>query len=431
MTALDADERAEAVHRLQRVWEYQDWDDERWNRLPDAVIATMLEVEDAREATCSRLGIGDADLENSLHAETTTAQNIKPPCRLDHLNGLYAAAGIQPVTYQFTPGGQFIFDQPSQVPALWGDSDEGEVLWAEGESLMVAGGQGLGKTTLAGLLIRAQIRGGGTVLGLPVADPGGKILYLAMDRPRQIARAFARQFDPTDRATVNNRLAIWQGPPPADIAQNPQLLTDLADAAGATVVYIDSVKDAAVGVSEDAVGAGYNRARQMLIAGGRQVCDLHHIVKSQGGQAPYDINGIYGSTWLTSGAGSVILLTGEPGDPIVSFRHVKQPANEVGPYRLLHDQDTGTMTVEHGADLLELAAAGGANGITAVNAAIALFDTDRPTRANKEKAKRKLDKLVNRGLLVRIEGARGGPLGSRPASYFPATAGDLVATARA
>ncbi len=33
-----------------------------------------------------------------------------------------------------------------------------------------------------------------------------------------------------------------------------------------------------------------------------------------------------GSTWLTSGLGSVIVLDGEPGDPTVELRHLKQPA---------------------------------------------------------------------------------------------------------
>jgi hypothetical protein len=89
----------------------------------------------------------------------------------------------------------------------------------------------------------------------------------------------------------------------------------------------------------DEVGAGYNRARQALVADGRQVCDLRHIVKrGPNGQAPSTVADIYGSTWLTSGAGSVV-LTGEPGDPIINFRHVEQPANEVGPWRLPHHHE--------------------------------------------------------------------------------------------
>ena len=58
---------------------------------------------------------------------------------------------------------------PDTVPALWGDGTE--VLWAEDESLMIAGPMGLGKTTLAVLLMHAQLGvGDGTVLGLPVAE---------------------------------------------------------------------------------------------------------------------------------------------------------------------------------------------------------------------------------------------------------------------
>jgi hypothetical protein len=41
---------------------------------------------------------------------------------------------------------------------------------------------------------------------------------------------------------------------------------------------------------------------------------------------------VYGSTWLTAGTGSVILLHGEPGDPIVSMHHLKKPVAEGGPY---------------------------------------------------------------------------------------------------
>jgi hypothetical protein len=41
---------------------------------------------------------------------------------------------------------------------------------------------------------------------------------------------------------------------------------------------------------------------------------------------------VYGSTWLTAGTGSVILLNGEPGDPIVIMHHLKKPVAEGGPY---------------------------------------------------------------------------------------------------
>jgi hypothetical protein len=33
----------------------------------------------------------------------------------------------------------------------------------------------------------------------------------------------------------------------------------------------------------------------------------------------------------------MILLNGQPGDPIVSLHHIKQPAAEVGPFKVLHE----------------------------------------------------------------------------------------------
>jgi hypothetical protein len=52
------------------------------------------------------------------------------------------------IEQQLVDGARFILDQPSTIPAVWGEG--AQVLWAEGEALMIAGGQGLGKTTLAG-----------------------------------------------------------------------------------------------------------------------------------------------------------------------------------------------------------------------------------------------------------------------------------------
>jgi replicative DNA helicase len=294
--------------------------------------------------------------------------------------------------------------------ALWGSGEE--VLWAEGEALMIAGGMGLGKTTLAGQVIRAQLGLPPTdVLGLPVAQATGPILYLAMDRPRQIRRSMLRQFDPETEAEQLASLLIRIGPPIADLAVRPTLLVEMAQDCGAAIVYVDSLKDAAIGLSDDKVGAAYNRARQHLLADGRQICELHHNRKSVAGggkDSSVTVSDVYGSTWLTSGAGSVIMLTGEPGDPIIDFRHIKQPLNEVGPWRLLNNPDAGYMAVDHNVDLLDLVAFQGADGLTAKGAAIALFETEKPRRADVQKARRRLDKLTNQGLLDRHDGGRGG-----------------------
>ncbi len=313
----------------------------------------------------------------------------------------------------------YLFDTDDITTALWGDGDN--ILWAEGEALMIAGGMGLGKTTLAGQLIRAQLGlPPGDVLGLPVTEITGPILYLAMDRPRQIRRSMLRQFDPTERDHISGRLLIRTGPPIADLATNPALLNRMAAEANAQVVYIDSLKDAAIGLSDDKVGAAYNRARQMLLNDNRQTCELHHNRKAIAGTTPTgSVSDIYGSTWLTSGAGSVITLTGEPGDPIIEMRHVKQPMNEVGPYRLLHNHTAGLMTIEHQVDLLVLAQANRTHGLTAQAAAGALFDTDKPTRAQVEKARYRMDRLAQQGLLQRVDGMKGGQHGAGAAAWYP------------
>ena len=134
-------------------------------------------------------------------------------------------------TWSFTDGASFILDIPDTIPALWGKDKE--VAWPEGESLMT-GPLGLGKTTLALQLLHARLGfGNGRVLGLPVAPRPGKILYLAMDRPAQIARAAHRLFTEKERQVLTERVKFWKGPPPADIAKNPLLLLALAEASNA------------------------------------------------------------------------------------------------------------------------------------------------------------------------------------------------------
>ena len=258
------------------------------------------------------------------------SENQTIPRRTEHQqipNGTTPAPGVtnlvigddgQPQSvfgdHQPQDAANFLFDTDDTTTALWGDGDD--ILWAEGEALMIAGGMGLGKTTLAGQIIRAQL--GLTphdVLELPVAEATGPILYLAMDRPRQIRRSMLRQFDTTERDHIAGRLLIRTGPPIADIAQYPTLLAKMCAEAGAQYVYIDSLKDAAIGLSDDKVGAAWNRARQQVLNDGHQICELHHNRKALAGTTPTgSVADIYGSTWLTSGAGSVITLTGEPGE---------------------------------------------------------------------------------------------------------------------
>ncbi|MFF8455036.1 bifunctional DNA primase/polymerase [Streptomyces albidoflavus] len=314
-------------------------------------------------------------------------------------------AEVAAVVQLLQPGGAFFHNVPEVPPAVWGHGEE--ILWAEGEALLIGAPQGVGKTTLAHQIIRARIGLQPTVLGFPVA-PGKRVLLLAMDRPAQTRRAGARIFAGDDPHRLSERLVVWEGPPPADLARHPETLMRMCEQAGADTVVVDSLKDAAIGLSDDEAGAGWNRARQFALREGVQVLELHHTVKrGANGAEPNTLADIYGSTWITSGAGSVISLWGEAGDPIVSLRHLKQPFAEVGPFRLLHDHTTGTTTVHHTADLVALAGAS-RGGISALDAAKAIFETEKPSAAQKEKARRRLAKLVEAGQLE----AKAGPTGA-------------------
>jgi hypothetical protein len=300
-------------------------------------------------------------------------------------------------------GAAFILDAPTEIPAFWGRGNE--VVWAEGEGLMIVGVIGLGKTTLAGQVVHAQLFGG-HVLDLPVRKIEGRILYLAMDRPRQIARSLRRQFREEDRAVVAEQLVVRTGPPPGDLARQPKLLLAMAEHYRADYVFVDSLKDAAIGLSEDEVGAAYNLARQLLLASGRNICELHHPIKTKG-KMPSSIDDVYGSTWLTAGCGSVILLSGNPGDLVFRFIHVKQCADKVGPFKLVHNRDGGQISIFHRVDLVALAEADVLKGVTARAAAAVLNETAKPTDAQIENARYELNKLVDRGMLRRVDGQRG------------------------
>lgn len=295
-------------------------------------------------------------------------------------------------------GGSFLLDVPKTTPSVWGAGDQ--VLWPEGESLLLVGPPGVGKTTLAGQVLRARLFGG-DVLGLPVQPTGSRVLYLAMDRPQQIKRALARSFRGADRQALNDRLVFWPGPLPGDLTTDPELLLRLARRYDVDTVIVDSLKDAVAGIAEDRPGAAYNSARQHCLAGGVELLELHHMKKSgENGSAPVNLADVYGSAWLTAGAGSAVLLWGKAGDPVVKLSHLKQPAAEVGPFSVAHDHLNGVSTVADRVDLVALALAAGAEGITATDAARHLYDTTKPTKAESDRTRTRLKKLVASGLLA-------------------------------
>jgi GTPase SAR1 family protein len=316
---------------------------------------------------------------------------------------------------RFTPGGPFVLDVPAGVPSIWGHAPQ--VAWAQGEAIQIVGPPGVGKSTLAGQLVRGRLGLSEQVLGWKVTPGSRRLLYLAMDRPAQIQRALHRHFTEAHRGILNDRLVVWKGPPPADFAKHPEVLTAMCVEADADTVVIDSLKDAAIGLSEDEVGAAYNRARQLALVNGIEVVELHHQVKrGNNGGKPNTLADVYGSAWLTAGAGSVVLLWGAAGDPIIELAHLKPPAEAVGPLRIIHDHTTGESTIWHAVDILSLAVVNRGN-LTARLTAMAMNETDKPDRNQIEKARRQLDRAVRDGHLIRRDGTSGGADGGTETTY--------------
>jgi hypothetical protein len=291
-------------------------------------------------------------------------------------------------------------------PALWGANFN--VLWSSGEPLLIEAGYGAGKTTLAGLLVRAQLFGG-DVLGYPVQrlPDGQKILYLAIDRPDQIMRSMSRQFSPQQLAEmeITGRLIIWRGPLPADAAENNDLYVDLCDYHQAHYVYVDSLKDAARGLTEDRAAAAYQATRTRMLARGRQLVELHHLAKS---------GADYGSVWLRAGAGSVLRMSGKAGGTTGVLTHEKQPAHRVDPIKIAHDRDRGELDVAQAEAPVELVGwiADQEDGVTAADAAQLLYG--EVGRAELRRTKRKLTDLVDSGELRAVVGQ--GP--SNPTRWY-------------
>jgi replicative DNA helicase len=303
------------------------------------------------------------------------------------------------------------------VEPVWGR--RGSVAWPMGEACMIAGPSGVGKTTIAHQVVLSRIGIGGDVLGLPVTPTGSKVLYLAMDRPAQIARAFSRLVSDEHEAILRERLVWWGGPLPVVLEKEPWVLAEMADRHGADTIVVDSIKDTILKVADDACGIAYNRARQNVVAEGMQILELHHNRKGMAGAAREEgIDSVYGSGWLVNGAGSVFGLFGDPGDPVVRMRHLKQSSGDLGSFDVTHDFTRGLSGLDDTRDPLAILRRA-PHGITAQEMAAALCGkASGPTRNDVEKARRKLDSFAAQDVAVKEEGLRGGANGGQQARYW-------------
>jgi len=308
---------------------------------------------------------------------------------------------------QLVTGSDYILKAPDHVPAIFGR--DRDVLWAQGEGLLIVGPQGVGKSTLMQqvALRRAGVLTG-ELLGYPVEPDLERLtLYLALDRPQQIARSFKRMVS-DDQAQELANIVIWKGPLPFSVVKDPEkflmFVQDIGEMTGTPVGTVcgDSLKDMAAPLSSDEVGSAINRAIGGLIAAGIEFVGSHHQRKATSeNKKPRSLDDVYGSTWITAGAGSVLLAWGEAGDPIIELTHLKQPAEEVGPLELVHDHQRGVTTRRDRLDAWTVLQGANVTGITAGDAALATYGPTA-TKAQIEKARRKLEKFVTDGNAVKI-----------------------------
>jgi len=306
---------------------------------------------------------------------------------------------------QLIDGAAFFLDAPEHIPPVWGEGSN--VLWSSGEPFILCGPPGLGKSTIAQQLVmaRAGIAEDLNVLGMMVTPDSDRCtLYIAADRPQQIRRSGRRMVTERNRRELENRIVVWAGALPFLIVEQPERLAVFAAELGAGTVVIDSLKDLAMPLSEERVGGAVNSALQSVTAAGIEVLVLHHQRKATAdNKKPRSLSDVYGSAWLTAGAGSVALLWGEPGDPVVELSHLKQPGDEVGPLQIVHDHDAGVSTVIDQVTPYDLVKNSGSEGITVAAAAVHLFGPS-PSRNQVEKTRRKLEALVGSDRAVRVTG---------------------------
>lgn len=361
------------------------------------------------EEFAGELRAGENETISGIIAKTVAAQHDPETVAAQHDPDDSDMSG--PIV-RIVTGAQFVLDDTVDQDPRWGRGHD--VLWARGESLIIAGPPGVGKTTLAGQLVAALIGLRTSVLGLPVT-PAGRVLYLAMDRPQQLRRAFRRLFHPEHRPELEQKLLVHPGPLSKDLGRHPEHLMEMCRDLDVDVVIIDSLKDAAVKLVDDEIGGNVNRAIQWCLSAGIDVLALHHQRKGVGGEKPTKLEDLYGSSWISAGAGSVILLWGEAGSETVEMTHLKQPMDPVGPWHVEHDHQTGESVVSRGFDVLAFIRSR-PDGVTVAEVAQAATGRVQTSgSASWKRAERRLRRLVADGLATHDSG---GAIG-RPGVYRP------------
>lgn len=285
-------------------------------------------------------------------------------------------------------------------PPLWGPTES--PLWARGESLMLVGPPSVGKSTLAQSLVIARIGLRSRVLGYPVTDDGGKVLYVAADRPAQIRRGLRRMIDLD--APELDRFVMWLGPLPYSIASEAyrSWLTEQAKRFGATTIIIDSLKDVLPNPSDETGAGGYNLARQHALANDVEWLEIHHNRKANGdNRAPRQLDDVYGNRQLTAGAGSVLSLWGGSGEREITLTQIKPLGDRHPALALALDGESGEIATVDRTDssLTGALMFAGTLGLTPSEAARELYGEEW-TRTDADRLRKRLARMAERGELT-------------------------------
>jgi replicative DNA helicase len=294
------------------------------------------------------------------------------------------------------PGG-VIFDEPDLPAALWGRG--AQVIAARGEPTMIYSPTGIGKTTLAQRVALAAIGiGDSHVLGFEVHPIDGRVLYIAADRPRQAKRSVRRMVTNDDRAVLDERWRFESRRRFRIDPDEPDRLYNLAKQAEARLLVIDSLKDVVSKLSTDESGGAYNDAVQVCVANGVEVITNHHPRKAPSeGRSMLSLDDVYGSAWITAGQGSVIALQGVVGEGVARWRHLKVPAEEVGPFDVEFDYDTGTVKTIGHRDALDYLGQVGFEGATTRDVCKYVTGKAEPTDAEIKRVSRRPKGYENDG----------------------------------
>jgi hypothetical protein len=326
---------------------------------------------------------------------------IRHLARIEH-EAVLAAEAAAAHKLRIVGGDEFMYGEMDEELKIWGNGLISG--WAPGESLMIFGPPGVGKSTLMHQLMLGRLGLVEQVLGMAVHDSGGRVFYLAADRPRQLRRAMRRFARPEWREVFADRLVLHEGPLPVDITtpHGKDWVADQAQFHKADTVIVDSIKDVCPSPSEDGPANGYNLARQECIARGIEWLEGHHNRKaSDGNRRPNKLDDVYGSRWLTGGAGSVLCLWGEAGDRVIELTQLKSPAGYFNPTQIEINFSTGGLAVPGAAvtaignrvaltsgpprTVLEALVRGPADGMTAKHVGETMQRTERTARTQLER----------------------------------------------